>query len=46
LSQAEIAGELWLSVNTVKTHRRALYRKLDATDRASALERARRKGLL
>jgi LuxR family transcriptional regulator, maltose regulon positive regulatory protein len=44
LSQREIADELFVSVNTVKTHSRAIYRKLgvssrqEATDRASELE--------
>src|SRR5580765_1002857 len=41
LSLREIAGELYVSLNTVKTHARAIYRKLDATSRKRAVERAR-----
>jgi ATP/maltotriose-dependent transcriptional regulator MalT len=33
-------------LNTVKTHTRALYRKLDATSRERAVERARELELL
>jgi LuxR family transcriptional regulator, maltose regulon positive regulatory protein len=46
LSAREIAGELYVSANTVKTHQRHLYRKLDARNRAQAVERARALGLL
>ena len=46
LSAAEIAGELVVSVNTVKTHMHHLYRKLDAHNRSEAVEMARRMGLL
>ncbi|MFU8850065.1 LuxR C-terminal-related transcriptional regulator [Micromonospora sp. SL1-18] len=41
LSNVEIASELSLSVNTVKTHVRNIYRKLDATRRREAVQRAR-----
>ncbi|WBC06914.1 LuxR C-terminal-related transcriptional regulator [Micromonospora sp. WMMA1947] len=41
LSNVEIAAELSLSVNTVKTHVRNIYRKLDATRRRDAVRRAR-----
>ncbi|SCL68272.1 LuxR family transcriptional regulator, maltose regulon positive regulatory protein [Micromonospora citrea] len=41
LSNVEIAAELSLSVNTVKTHVRNIYRKLDATRRREAVSRAR-----
>jgi LuxR family maltose regulon positive regulatory protein len=41
LSNVEIASELCLSVNTVKTHVRNIYRKLDATRRRDAVRRAR-----
>ncbi|WP_428833208.1 LuxR C-terminal-related transcriptional regulator [Micromonospora coerulea] len=41
LSNVEIASELSLSVNTVKTHVRNIYRKLDASRRREAVRRAR-----
>ncbi|MGZ4270035.1 MAG: LuxR C-terminal-related transcriptional regulator [Solirubrobacteraceae bacterium] len=41
MSNQEIAGALMISVNTVKTHLKAIYRKLDATGRREAVERAR-----
>jgi LuxR family transcriptional regulator, maltose regulon positive regulatory protein len=44
-SLAEVAKELFLSLNTVKTHRRTIYRKLGATTREEALERAAELGL-
>jgi LuxR family maltose regulon positive regulatory protein len=46
LSAREIAHELYVSTNTVKTHQRHLYRKLDACTRTQAVERARTLGLL
>lgn len=41
LSKAEIASEMLVSVNTVKTHMKNIYRKLDVTERAQAVRRAR-----
>src|SRR6202050_3729138 len=46
LSAREIAGELYLSVNTVKTHQRHLHQKLGARSRTQAVERARALGLV
>ncbi len=43
---AELATALGVSVNTVKTRLRRLYRKLGVSDRASALREARSRGLL
>jgi LuxR family maltose regulon positive regulatory protein len=40
LSQREIAGQLFVSVNTVKTHTRLIYRKLGVGSRAEAVARA------
>jgi LuxR family maltose regulon positive regulatory protein len=41
LSQREIAGELHLSFNTIKTHTRNIYRKLGVAERTAAIARAR-----
>jgi len=46
LTRAEIAEALVVSLNTVKTHQRSLYRKLGASDRETAIGRARSHGLL
>jgi two-component system response regulator DesR len=42
----EIAARLFLSPHTVKEHTSALYRKLGARNRAEAVQRAQRVGLL
>lgn len=46
MSQREIASEMYVSLNTVKTHCRAIYRKLAATDRKAAVQAARDHNLL
>ncbi len=46
MSASEIADELCLSVNTVKTHVAAIYRKLPATRRREAVLRARQLELI
>jgi LuxR family maltose regulon positive regulatory protein len=46
LTSREIAAELYLSLNTVKTHSRTLYRKLGVRTRHAAIEEARRRNLL
>jgi LuxR family maltose regulon positive regulatory protein len=46
LSGPEIAGELYVSVNTVRTHMRHLYAKLGTHRRADTVARARALGLL
>jgi LuxR family transcriptional regulator, maltose regulon positive regulatory protein len=46
LSRREIGARLFVLLNTVKTHQRALYRKLWVGSRAKAVERAKALGLL
>lgn len=46
LTTAEIADELFISVNTVKTHQRSVYQKLGANSRRGAVTTARELGLI
>ncbi len=46
LSRREVGARLYISLNTVKTHTRGLYRKLGATSAAEAVARAEALGLL
>jgi LuxR family maltose regulon positive regulatory protein len=46
LSQREIGREMYLSVNTIKTHTRSIYTKLDVASRSEAVTRARSLGLI
>ena len=46
MSLQQIAGELYLSFNTVKTHTRAVYRKLGAHTRSDAVRTGRRQHLI
>jgi LuxR family maltose regulon positive regulatory protein len=46
MSNAEIASEMFVSVNTVKTHLKHVYRKLDVADRRDCVRRARELRLL
>ncbi len=46
LSAPEIAGQLSVSVNTIRTHMRHLYEKLGVHSRTEAVEEARSLGLL
>jgi LuxR family maltose regulon positive regulatory protein len=46
MSNQEIAAQMCLSVNTVKSHVKAIYRKLDVEDRRAAVAYARRHRLL
>ena len=46
LTIREVAGELFVSTNTLKTHLSHIYRKLDVSTREGAVARARVLGLL
>jgi LuxR family maltose regulon positive regulatory protein len=46
LSNREIAAELYISLNTMKTHVRSLYRRLGVSSRSQALAAGRARGLL
>lgn len=46
LTAPEIAAELFISANTVKTHMRHIYGKLTAHTRTEAVQRARQLALL
>jgi LuxR family maltose regulon positive regulatory protein len=46
LSTRQMADELFVSVNTIKSHLRSIYRKLDASRRSDAVRRARHLRLL
>jgi LuxR family transcriptional regulator, maltose regulon positive regulatory protein len=46
LSQREIGNALYISFNTVKTHSKTIYRKLNVSQREDAVVRARELGLI
>ena len=46
LSQREIAGELYVSFNTVRTHTRVIFSKLGVSSRPEAVVRGRELGLI
>jgi LuxR family maltose regulon positive regulatory protein len=46
MSNQEIAGTMMISVNTVKTHLKAIYRKLDVPARREAVQRGRELDLI
>ena len=46
LSNQEIANQLYLSLNTVKTHGSNLFLKLDVKRRTQAIEKGKRMGLI
>ncbi|MFL5960135.1 MAG: response regulator transcription factor, partial [Gaiellaceae bacterium] len=46
LSQREIGSTLFVSLNTVKSHTRRIFAKLDASGREDAVRKARELGLL
>jgi len=46
LTTEEIAAELYISVNTVKSHLKTIFRKLSATDRRQAVRHAKQLGVI
>ena len=46
LSTAEIATEMHITIHTVKTHLKHIYRKLEAAHRREAVRRARQLELI
>jgi LuxR family maltose regulon positive regulatory protein len=46
LTQREIGAELYLSLNTIKSHTRSIFRKLGASSREQCVARARELELL
>ena len=46
LSTTEIASQMYISVNTVKSHLKSIYRKLAAAHRGEAVRRAQQLGLI
>jgi LuxR family maltose regulon positive regulatory protein len=45
-SRAEVASQMYISVNTLKSHLKSIYRKLDTTRRSEAVRRARQLELI
>jgi len=46
LDTAEVASEMYISINTVKTHLKSIFRKLAATHRSEAVRRAQQLELI
>ena len=46
LNTAEVASEMYISINTVKAHLKSIYRKLAATHRSEAVRRAQQLKLI
>ena len=46
LTGPEIARKLYVTLNTLRTHTKRIFTKLDANTRAVAVQRARERGLL
>jgi LuxR family maltose regulon positive regulatory protein len=46
LTAADIAAELYVSVNTIKAHQRSIYAKLDVSSRRDAVLKGRELGII
>ena len=46
LTTTEIAGALFVSANTLKSHMKSIYRKLDVSSRADAVREGEARGLI
>jgi LuxR family transcriptional regulator, maltose regulon positive regulatory protein len=46
LTGPQIAGELYVSLNTLRTHTKRIFTKLDVKTRAAAVRRAHEYGLI
>ena len=46
LTGPEIARQLYVTLNTLRTHTKRIFTKLDVTTRAAAVRRAHERGLL
>ena len=46
LTTTEIAGALFVSPNTLKSHMKSIYRKLDVSSRAAAVRQGETRGLI
>jgi len=46
LSNREMAAQLYISINTLKTYVRAIYRKLEVPHRSAAVRRGKALGLV
>jgi LuxR family maltose regulon positive regulatory protein len=46
LTTTEIAGTLFVSPNTLKSHMKSIYRKLDASSRTDAVRQGEARGLI
>jgi NarL family two-component system response regulator LiaR len=46
LSNQEIAGKLFVSLNTIKTHSRNLFEKMEVSRRTQAIDKAKKLGLI
>lgn len=46
LSNQEIAGRLFVSLNTIKTHSSKIFEKLDVARRTQAVDKAKKLGII